>query len=169
MIRWLLRPFRSVLRWAIALVLLFEEWGWEPLSRALGQLERLPVFAWLGRRIRNLPPYAALATFLLPTLALLPLKLAALWLIGKGHAGIGLLVIVMAKIVGTAVVAKLFVLTRESLMQLRWFAHWYGRWTAWKGVLLAHVRASAAWQRARKIKAGVKRFLRRRLRGIRAQ
>ncbi|MED5621066.1 hypothetical protein [Ideonella sp. BN130291] len=164
MIRWPLRALRSGLRWAIALVLLFEEWGWEPLSRALGQLERLPVFAWLGRRIRNLPPYAALGIFLLPTLALLPIKLAALWLIGKGHAGMGLLVIVAAKIAGTAIVARLFVLTRESLMRLAWFARWYGRWMTWKDTLLAHVRASVAWQRARRIKAGVRRFLRRRVR-----
>lgn len=164
----LLRGLRSVFRWAIALVLLFEEWGWEPLARVLERLGRLPVFAWLERRIRALPPYAALAVFFIPTLMLLPVKLLALWLIGKGRAGLGLLVILAAKLAGTAVVARLFMLTRDSLLRLPWFARWYARWTAWKDTLLAHVRASAAWQQARRLKAAIRRFFRRRLRRLRA-
>jgi len=152
---------RSLFRWAIALVLLFEEWGWEPLARLLAKLGRLPFFAWLERRIMGLPPYAALAVFFLPTLMLLPVKLMALWLIGKGRAGLGLLVIVAAKVVGTALVARLFMLTRDSLMRLGWFAHGYGRWIRWKETLLAQVRASAAWRSARRLKAGLKRLMRR--------
>ncbi|NTW42562.1 MAG: HAMP domain-containing histidine kinase, partial [Cellulomonadaceae bacterium] len=41
---------------------------------------------------------------LLPTLALLPVKLLALWLIGQGQVIFGTLVILIAKLVGTAVV-----------------------------------------------------------------
>jgi hypothetical protein len=165
--RLLLRPLQWLVRWAIALVLLFEEWGWEPLARLLAKLGRLPVFGWLERRIGALPPYAALAVFFLPTLMLLPVKLLALWLIGKGRAGLGLLVIVTAKVIGTAVVARLFMLTRDSLMRLGWFAHWYGRWTRWKDALLAQVRASAAWRSARRLKAALKRLLRRGRRALR--
>lgn len=163
----LLCAARALLRWAIALVLLFEEWGWEPLARALARLGRLPVFAWLERRIAALPPYAALAVFFVPALLLLPVKLAALWLIGKGRTMLGLAVIVLAKLVGTAIVARLFMLTRDSLLRLAWFAHWYGRWSAWKNALLAYVRASAPWQQARRLKAALRRAWRRRLRGLR--
>jgi hypothetical protein len=167
--KWVWRLLRGVFRWVVALLLLFEEWGWEPLARGLAQLGRLPVFAWLERVIRRLPPYAALAVFLLPTLMLLPVKLLALWLIGKGKAGLGLLVIVAAKLVGTAVVARLFMLTRESLMRLAWFARWHDRWVAWKDALLAQVRASAAWRSARRLKAGLKRLMRRSMRGLRSR
>jgi hypothetical protein len=125
------------------------------------------LFAWLERRISRLPPYAALAVFLVPTLMLLPVKLLALWLIGKGRAGLGLLVIVAAKVIGTAVVARLFMLTRESLMRLVWFARWHGRWIGWKDALLAQVRASAAWRGARRLRAALKRLMRRSLRAMR--
>jgi len=163
----LLRAFKGLLRWAFALLLLFEEWGWEPLARQLARLGRLPFFAWLERRIRALPPYAALALFLLPTATLLPIKLLALWLIGQGRAGLGLVVIVAAKLLGTAVVARLFMLTHDSLMRLAWFARGYGRWLGWKEALLAQVRASALWQRARRLKAALRRFFRQRLRKLR--
>jgi hypothetical protein len=87
-----------------------------------------------------------LAIFLLPTLLLLPVKLLALWLIGHGKVLGGTLVILTAKVVGTAIVARLFNLTRDTLMQLAWFARLYTRWVAWKDALLAQVRASWPWR-----------------------
>jgi len=151
MLRWLRRGFEALL----ALVILFEEWGWEPLHRAMLWLGRWPPLAWLERRVGALPPYAALAVFLLPTLLLLPIKLLALWLIGQGRAGLGLLVIVIAKLAGTALLAWLFQLTQPALMQLAWFAQWYGRWRAWKQAVLAQVRASWAWRVGRVVKRRV--------------
>jgi hypothetical protein len=157
----LLRALRFLVRWAVALLLLFEEWGWEPLARQLARLGRLPPFAALERGIRRLPPYAALAAFFVPTLLLLPIKLLALWLIGRGHALLGLGVIVGAKLAGTAVVARLFALTHDALMQLPWFARLYARWSTWKEALLAQVRASAAWREARRLKLLLRRAWRR--------
>jgi hypothetical protein len=60
---------------------------------------------------------------------------------------------VAAKLVGTAVVARLFSLTRPALLQLAWFARFYARWTGWKQQLLAQVRASWAWRAGRRAKA----------------
>jgi len=136
----------------LALLILFEEWGWVPLQRAAAFVARLPPLAWLEGRIAALPPWGALAVFAAPTLALLPVKIAALWLIGQGHPALGLAVIVGAKIVGTAVVARLFSLTRPALVRLAWFARFYGRWTAWKDALLVRVRASWGWRVGRMLK-----------------
>lgn len=141
-----MRFIRAFFGAVVALVILFEEWGWEPLQAALGWVARLPPLAWLERRIARLPSYAALAVLALPALAILPIKLAAVWLITMGHALAGLLIIIAAKLAGTAVLARLFALTRPALMRLDWFAHWYARWTAWKEELLAWVRNSAAWR-----------------------
>jgi len=152
--RWLRRSAEALL----ALVILFEEWGWEPLRRALVWAARWPPLAWIERRIVALPPYGALALFLLPTLALLPVKVAALWLIGIGRAGLGLLLIVAAKLVGTALLARLFELTQPALMQLVWFARLYGRWTVWKSGIVARARASWAWRVGRVIKRRVARW-----------
>jgi hypothetical protein len=148
LLRWLRRGFEAL----IALLFLFEEWGWEPLKRAMAWLMRWGPLAWVERAITRLPPYAALVVFFLPALLLLPIKLAALWLIGQGQKVLGLVVIVIAKLAGTALVARLFQLTQPALMTLPWFARLYARWTAWKLSLLARVRESWAWRVGRVVK-----------------
>lgn len=152
LVRLPLRLLKGLFGWLLALVILFEEWGWEPLQRALAWISRLPGLRWLERRIQVLPPYAALALFLVPTLMLLPVKLLALWLMGQGKILSGTLVILAAKLIGTAIVARLFALTQPALMQLAWFAHSYVRWTRWKNALLGQVRTSWPWRFGRVIK-----------------
>lgn len=141
-IAWLKVP----LRLALALVILFEEWGWQPLQNLMARLARLPVLRQMEALISRLPPYAALVVFFLPGLALLPVKIGALWLIAQGQRLLGLALIVVAKIVGTAIVARLFTLTQPALMRLAWFARLHGRWTVWKASLLGWVRGSAVWR-----------------------
>ncbi|MBA2672663.1 hypothetical protein [Ramlibacter sp.] len=148
----LLKALLRLLSWPLALVILFEEWGWEPLQRLFVRLAHALGLQWLEARIRALPPYAALALFLLPTLSLLPVKLLALWLIGQGQLLWGTLVIVAAKLVGTAILARLFTLTRHALLRLAWFAVLYARWTRFKEALLAQVRASWPWRAGRVLK-----------------
>jgi hypothetical protein len=152
-------PLRAFLRRIfivfVALVLLFEEWGWEPLAAALARLGRLPFFTRLERAIRALPPYGALALFSVPALMLVPVKIAALFLIAHRHGWLGLAVLLAAKVAGTAVLARLFSLTQPTLMRLPWFARWYPRWKAWKDRIMQEVRATAAWQAARRFKASV--------------
>ena len=155
--RWLLQRLKAVAGWLLALVVLFEEWGWEPLQRALGRLAKLTLVGALERWIAALPPRAALAVFLLPSLLLLPVKLVALWLIGAGHALLGAATVIAAKLVGTALVARLFVLTRPALMQMAWFAAVHGRWVAWKDAAMARVRASWPWRAGRVMKRAAQR------------
>lgn len=157
---WLRRALGRLLAWPFALIIVFEEWGWEPLQRALARLTQQLHLARLEAWVRGLPPYAALALFLLPSLALLPVKLAALTLIARGHALLGAAVIVAAKLAGTAIVARLFTLTQPALMQLAWFATLYVRWTGWKQVWLDRVRASWPWRWARVVKRRTARWWR---------
>ena len=147
------RLLRNTFTALLALLLLFEEWGWEPLQALVGQLARLPLWAWLEGRIARLPPWGAVALFAIPAVALLPIKLLALFLIGRHHAFMGLCVLLGAKVVGTALLARLFTLTQPTLMRLAWFARWYPRWKAWKDGIIAQVRASPAWRAGRRIKA----------------
>ncbi len=152
LLRWPLRALKGMLSWLLALVLLFEEWGWEPLQRVLARIGQLPGLHGMERWISSLPPYAALAVFLLTTALLLPIKLLALWMISRAWVLGGALVIVAAKLVGTAVVARLFTLTQPALMTLPWFARLYARWSAWKTALLERVRASRPWRLARQMR-----------------
>jgi hypothetical protein len=155
------RLLKAIGTWLVALLILFEEWGWEPLARLLGVLAKLPFVRWLERRIASLPPHLALLVFFVPALMLLPVKIGALWLIGRGRPLLGLAVILVAKIVGTAIVARLFMLTQPQLMKMAWFARFYTRWVAWKESVMARVRASMPWRTARAIRCRAKRAWRR--------
>ena len=135
----------TVGRWAVALVILFEEWGWSPLARALGRLARWPVVARLERRVAGLGPRVALAVLFVPAVALLPIKIGALWLVGLGRVAIGLTLLVAAKVLGTAVVARLFQLTQPQLMRMGWFARAWRRWSAWKSRVVATLVESPGW------------------------
>ena len=146
----------------LALVLIFEEWGWEPLARLMGRLAKLPLWARMEAFISRLPPYAALVAFFAPALMLLPVKLLALYWISRGHAVLGLAVVLAAKMLGTAAVARLFTLTQPALMQMPWFATLYGRWKPWKDALIARVKDTPVW---RATAAGV-RAVRTRTRGL---
>jgi len=153
--------FRRAVALCLGLLILFEEWGWESLARLAASFARLPPLAWAERRIAALPPYAALVVFALPWLLLLPLKVFALWLIAEGQSLLGMVAILVAKVAGTATVARLFTLTKPALMRLAWFAACYARWSAWKERLLAWVRASKAWGWGRAIKRGLRQSLKR--------
>lgn len=158
--RVLLWPLRLLARlggWLLALVIVFEEWGWVPLQALLARLGRWPGLRWLEAKVQALAPWAALWVFALPTALLLPVKLLALWAMGQGHVALGMAVIVLAKVAGTAVVARLFTLTRPALLRLAWFAWGYAHWLQFKARLLLRVRASWPWRAARVWRRGARR------------
>jgi hypothetical protein len=152
---------RALLFPLVAGLLLFEEWGWEPLAAAFARLARLPLWAWLERKIAQLPPIGALLVFGMPVLTLVPIKLLALYLFGKGQTTLGLVLLLGAKLGGTALLARLFQLTQPALMQLRWFASWYPRWKNWKEGILVEVRRSAVWREGRRLKRAARIWWRR--------
>ena len=153
----LVRSLRKLFGTALALVILFEEWGWLPLQALLARLARWPPLRTAEALIRRLPPWPALALFALPTLALLPVKLAALALIAQGRPWAGLAVILVAKLLGTAVVARLYLLTQPALLQLAWYARFHRWWLPWKAGLLARLRASRVWRWGRVYRRAVRR------------
>lgn len=153
-------PLRWLFTWALALVILFEEWGWEPLQRLLRRIVLLLRLQRLEMWLQTLPPYAALMALAVPSLMLLPAKLAAFALIARGHVFWGGMVFVAAKLIGTAVIARVFSIVQPSLMQLAWFARIYSAWKRWKDTLLAKVKATQAWQQGKALKARVTRALR---------
>lgn len=150
------RVLRGLVFGVLAAVLLFEEWGWEPLARLFAQLARLPLWGMLERKIATLPRWGALLVFGVPMLALLPVKLLALFLFGRGHAVWGLTLLLSAKLLGTAILARLFQLTQPALMRFEWFAHWYPRWKAWKDNVMDQIRHSEPWQWGHRVKASAK-------------
>ena len=142
------RAARAVLLGVAALVIFIEEWGWRPLTALAARIARWPPLARLETIIAAAPPRLALALFLVPAVMLVPVKLVALWLIGEGRTTFGIIVIVAAKVLGTALVGRLFVLVEPQLQQFAWFARALAWWRATKERAMSAVRQSRVWRSA---------------------
>ena len=124
-----MRRIVRVLWVILALLFLLEAWLWARLAPIVAFLVSLlpmqTIKARTAAAIEALPPAATLVVFLVPIAVLLPVKIAAVWLLHGGHwlAGIGMLI--FAKLAGLGVTAFVFELTRPKLMQLAWFARLY--------------------------------------------
>ncbi len=149
-------PFVVVL----ALVLWLEEWLWEPLAEGMRRIGALPLIRQLEALLRRAPPGVALACYAIPVLALLPFKIVGLWLLGKGHFLLGTTVFLGAKVVGTAICARIFALTRETLMRLAWFARLWQGFVSLRAEVYARVTRHPAWQYARRLAARIRLALR---------
>jgi hypothetical protein len=154
---WLLAP----LVYLAALVLLLEEWFWDVGGRVASAIGAWPPLKALEERVRRLPPYVALAAFVLPGLLLIPVKVLALIAIAHGHAASGLATLVVAKLGGAAVVARLYVLTLPSLLALAWFARLHTWFMALKDRYIARLRASHLYRQARRLLDAARRGVRR--------
>jgi len=144
----------------LAIVFLIEAWLWRHLEPIVGR-----IVAWLPLRaikarvagmIRKLPPAATLVVFVVPVVTLFPLKVLGLWLLAHKYWIAASGVLVFAKLVGVAVTAFVFQVTRPKLLQLRWF-----RW------IYEHVLVGLDW--AHRLVAPVRLRVRRLLRILRTK
>ena len=131
-----------------ATLMFFEEWLWHKLTAFMAWVARARVFRWLEARMAALPPYGAMAVFLVPGALLLPVKIAALWLMTRGHPGGGLLIIIAAKIIGTAIVARIFTVCRPALLTVRWFRRFYEGIIRLKNRLYTAIKSMPGWASA---------------------
>lgn len=149
-------PIVFVLQVLAALIVLFEEWGWKPLSEALAWLAKFGPIAAIERWIVTLRPYPSLLVFALPTTILLPLKFVAMWLLAAGQYWAATGLFIAAKIASTALVARIFTLTKPALMQIGWFARSYNWFVPWKDAFFGAIRASWPWRYGRMVKNAIR-------------
>ena len=127
--RWL-RPLWVIL----ALLFLLEAWLWDHLesivARAVNLLPWGRVKLWLKRVIEDLPPWAALAVFIIPFVVLLPLKFLEVFFLAKRQWLAAGLVLIVAKLLGLGITAFVFDATRGKLLQMAWFARMFD-WFMW--------------------------------------
>jgi hypothetical protein len=111
--------------WLAAVVFLIEEAIWDWTARLMARLGAVRAVHAIEQHIASLRPRWAFFAFLLPSVTLIPAKLIGLHAIAAGHWIIGSAIFLVAKIVGMALFARIFNLTRPALMTLPWFARFY--------------------------------------------
>ena len=148
--RLLLVPFS----WLLAIVFLIEEAIWDWTAALMAKLGAVRLVHAVEKHIATLPPRWALFAFMLPVLTLIPAKLLGLHAIAAGHWLIGGGIFLMAKLLGMALFARIFNLTRPALMQLSWFARFYAFVMYYRNRIHAYLDSWPAYQRVKqRIKA----------------
>lgn len=120
-----MRRFLRPLWVALAVAFLLEAWLWDHGRVMVATvITRVP---W--RRLREgaknliapLPPGGTLAIFAIPVLLLLPLKIAAVWLLLNGNWISAIVLFAFAKLFGLSLSAFAFDVCRDKLLQLSAF------------------------------------------------
>jgi hypothetical protein len=92
-------------------------------------------FERVHRWIVSLRPYPTLLLFVVPLIVLEPAKPVAAYLVGTGHAMIGLAVLAVAEILKLVFIERLFSVSRDKLLSIPAFAWSYGKYAAAKAWL----------------------------------
>ena len=154
--RLLWRILRPPVYLIAAIVILLEDFLWEPLQGLGAWIGHLPGLRRFERWVAALPPKGALAMFLTPTVILLPFKLMALAAFTRGMFVTGLLVAISAKVVGTALVARIFALCKPTLLTVDWFARAYHWINGVRDRTMSLLRATAVWKASKAFAAAVR-------------
>ncbi len=157
--RFLKRLFLPPLIILAAMLMFFEEWLWNHLVTFTKWVARARFFRWMEAKLAALPPYGAMAILLGPAVLLIPIKLIALYLITHHHAGQGVMIIIAAKIVGTAIVARLFTVCRPKLLSIQWFRRLFEAIIRTKERLYAYIKSMPAWKVAVRMKNRIKSWM----------
>ena len=125
MLRRILQPFWVLL----AIVFLIEAWLWDHLEPVVARLVAwIPLRQfkeWLSDRVDALSPAMTLIVFAVPVIPLFPLKLLGLWLLAQEYWLAAVSTILFAKFAGVGITAFIFDVTREKLLEMRWFEKLY--------------------------------------------
>jgi len=142
------------------LIVLFEATFWRWMT-ALGHYlaDRIPFFSSVERIIDRMSPRWVGTIFIIPLLVLIPVHLAATWLLFHRHFATAIAMLVSLKIIGTAISARLFALAKPKLLLLPSFAFAYRHVTGWIRFAHEYVENLPAWRATRRIIAGIRQFI----------
>ncbi len=134
--RTILHRLLKPLWFLLALLFLLEQWLWDHLVPAIRWIVDIIPWRRLKQRIADaidhLSPAATLAVFLIPAGIYFGLELLALWPLAYGHWLLALVVLAGAKVLGAAITAFAFDVTRDKLLQLGWFRRGYEVVIGWR-------------------------------------
>jgi hypothetical protein len=121
------RPFMLLL----AVVFMAEAWIWDGCTRIARALAAIIPWAAFKHRVKTaiafLPAPVVVVLFVVPLVIVELIKPVTLWVAATGHPIAGLTAYVLAQFGGVGVVAAMFDLTRDKLMEMRSFVWCYDK------------------------------------------
>ena len=143
-----------------AAIVFIEETLLRYLGLAMAAIAKWPPVEAIEAWLRRLPPWGALLAFGAPSLLVIPIKLSAVWFALHHRYGLSLLSVVVGKMLATALVARLYMVLRPTLVRMAWYLRAETWLFDWRDRLYAFVRALPAWQKGQAIVRRVRLWLR---------
>ena len=143
------RLVRFVLIILAAVWMLFEDWVWDSIVALMEAVGRLKIISRFETFLARRNPYLLLSLFIFPFLIMIPAKLYGLFLIADGKVIRGVTIFVIAKVTITALITRLFIISKDKLLQIKAFAAFYYWFKDKKEWLYSEVRKLPAWQTSR--------------------
>lgn len=132
--------------------MLFEEWVWDSIVAVMAVVGRLKIVHRFEAFLARQNQYTLLVLFTFPFFIMLPAKVYGLYLITSGKVVRGITIFVAAKVTITALVTRLFIISKDKLLLIKSFASFYHWFQDKKEWLYAEVRKLPAWQAAAKLR-----------------
>jgi hypothetical protein len=152
----LLVKFLNPVLFFLALILVFEEWLWDQLTIFTQFLSKLPLLKTFEMKVKSWKPYPSLLFMISPFLLLIPFKLLVLKLLTLHQLFWAVVLFIFEKLLGTALVAHFFSLTRENVMTILWFKLFFDKLVYLILVSKNWLKSSAPYLLIQKVKIQLK-------------
>jgi hypothetical protein len=132
-----------------AAVVFFEQTLIRVLNAITAVIARWAPIAAIEVWLKKQPPWVAVIAFVMPSILILPIKFSAIFFAAHRHYAMAIAAVVIGKMLATAIVARLYVVLRPTLMTIGWFARLDTWFFFWRDRAYAFVRSLPAWQKAK--------------------
>lgn len=138
------------LKWLMAALFLVEEALWDWTAKLMARISQNKLIHTVESYIASLSPYWALLVFCAPMVLLEPAKIYALAAISSGKLFVGVMIFIIAKVVGFALFSRIFNLTKPALLQIGWFCSIYDWVMKYRNKIHAYLDSWEAYQNVKK-------------------
>ena len=140
----------------LAIILIFEEWLWDLLTAIGHTLVRWLNLESFEQWLSQTSPITALVAFSIPLLIVTPINLLAFGLLAHGLILQGIGLEVLAKLLGTLLVARVFALTKPQLLTFAFLRVIYTTITGWLQWAHQQITETAVYRWSKQFKAEAK-------------
>ena len=140
----------------LAIFLIIEEWLWDLLTAFGDSLARWLNLESFEQWLSKTSPAMALVALSIPILIVTPVNLAALVLLANGLILQGILMEVLAKLLGTLLIARVFALTKPQLLTFSFLNLIYTAITRWLQWAHQKITETAVYRWTKQLKAEAK-------------
>jgi len=122
----LMHRFRRLLLTPLAIVItlfiVVEEIIWRVFSGFTAWISSWSVWANLEKTLSKASPRFAALSFLVPLTMVFVIEAMGGWVASNGHVFLGATIYLTVKVVGTAIAARIYTITKDALQTIPWFA-----------------------------------------------